>query len=61
MSLQPNSKPIFSLWILIVVNCAVSALFCAVFYVVLSVNIVDILLIVQHLGQQSLFLLVLYK
>ncbi len=61
MSLQPNSKPIFSLWLLIVVNYVVSALFCAVFYVVLSVNVVDILLIVQHLGQQSLFLLVLYK
>ncbi len=41
MSLQPNSKPIFSLWPLIVVNCAVSALFCAIIYVVLIVNVVD--------------------
>ncbi len=41
MSLQPNSRPIFSLWPLIVVNCAVSALFCAIIYVVLSGNVVD--------------------
>ncbi len=30
-------------------------------YVVLSFNAVDILLIVQHLGQLPLFLLVLYR
>ncbi len=42
MSLQPNSNPTFRLWLLSVVNCAVSVLLCAVIYLALSANVVDI-------------------
>ncbi len=42
MSLKQNSKPFFFLWLLIVVNCAVSCLFIAVIHVVYGVNVYDI-------------------